>query len=257
MDHPPLLHVHKGNISLVVTRDPEEIRKAQSLRYRIFFEEIAGVTPTSHENLDCDEYDELCDHVIVYDQNTVIGTYRFLRPEYMKTVGKYYTQSEFDLDKLLGKYSGNVVEVGRSCIDPAYRTGSIIKLLWGGITLYLETFNIDLMFGCASFPGDDPSQHAHCLSYLHHFHRINDTLCPTPLEHVKASFELTPKDNLDEKQSFSSLPPLIKGYLRLGGKVGTGAVIDSHVNTTDVCIIVDKKDISQRYLDHLMASIKE
>lgn len=248
------LSLTQGNFSLHITRNPAEIQKAQELRYRVFFTEMAG-RAKGERLLDVDEYDPLCDHMIVYehidDSTKVIGTYRFLRSEFVHQVGKFYTQTEFDLTKLLANYTGQLVEVGRSCIDSNYRTGAVIKLLWRGIAMYLTEFNLDLMFGCASFKGDDPEKHSLSLSYLHHFHRIEEALSPTPLDHVKAHFSLIPKDQINEKRTFALLPPLIKGYLRLGGKVGEGAVIDHNVNTTDVCIIVDKKNIGQRYLDFL------
>jgi L-ornithine Nalpha-acyltransferase len=250
------LTLTQGSFFLHITRDPEEILKAQRLRYHIFFEEMSGkqkAGPSDH--IDSDEYDPLCDHMIVYDQTEqppkVIGTYRFLRSEFVDKVGKFYTETEFDLSKLLSNYSGRVVEVGRSCIDSKYRKGAVIKLLWSAIALYLDKYNLDLMFGCASFPGDDPKKHAMGLSYLHHFHRIDPRLSPVPLPNVRAEFPLLPKEAINEKRTFASLPPLIKGYLRLGGKVGDGAVIDHNVNTTDVCIIVPKQDISQRYLNFL------
>jgi putative hemolysin len=247
----------QGSFLLHITRNPEHIRNAQQLRYRIFFEEMSGKSSPSSSStkLDVDEYDSLCDHMIVYDQREspakAIGTYRFLRSEFVSKIGKFYTETEFDLSNLLANYRGRVVEVGRSCIDSNYRKGAVIKLLWSAIALYLEKYNLDLMFGCASFPGDNPQVHAASLSYLHHYHLIAPEITPVPLPHVQASFALLPKENINEKRAFASLPPLIKGYLRLGGKVGEGAVIDHNVNTTDVCIIVKKEDIGQRYLDFL------
>ena len=246
----------QGPFFLHITRNPEEIIKAQKLRYRIFFEEMAGENSLiSPDRLDADEYDPLCDHMIVYDRSEgepkAIGTYRFLRAEFVPRVGRFYTETEFNLSKLLSNYRGRIVEVGRSCIDSYYRKGVVIKLLWRGIAMYLNQYNLELMFGCASFPGAHVARHAASLSYLHHFHRIDPALSPIPLDAVRAEFTLLPKESINEKRAFASLPPLIKGYLRLGAKVGEGAVIDHNVNTTDVCIILNKADIAQRYFDFL------
>ncbi len=254
MQQEETLSLNQGSFSLKITRKPEDVRKAQELRYKVFFEEMSGRS-SNNNKIDEDEYDPICDHMIAYDnlENNlkVVGTYRFLRYEFIKNVKKFYTETEFDISKLLEHYKGNIVEVGRSCIAPDYRKGPVIKLLWRGIAMYLEKYNLDLLFGCASFPGDDPNKHAVLLSYLHHFHRIQDDLAPTPLESMKAKFTLIPKEDIDKKRTFAALPPLIKGYIRLGGKVGNGAVIDHNVNTTDVCVIVKKEDISKRYMDFL------
>ncbi len=251
------LFLKQGDFSLYITRDPKHILKAQELRYKVFFNEMSGRdTNSNHKlHLDSDEYDALCDHMIVYDNsfNTArpIGTYRFLRPEFMKKIGRFYTETEFDLHKLINNFPGKIVEVGRSCVDSEYRKGGVIKFLWGCIALYLEKHDIDLLFGCASFAGDVAEKHAMHLSYLHHYHLIDENLRPTPLEEVKANFKIIDKELINEKRAFASLPPLIKGYLRLGGKVGSGAVIDHNVNTTDVCTIVKKTDIAKRYIDFL------
>lgn len=249
------LRLTQGQFSLHITRDPQHIKKAQELRYRVFFTEMGGRSTGTTVGIDEDQYDPLCDHMIVYDHSEsepkLIGTYRFLRSEFVAQVGKFYTETEFDLSKLLKNIRGNVVEVGRSCIDSNYRTGAVIKLLWRGIAMYLNKFNLDLLFGCASFPGDDPEKHAASLSYLHHFHLIDPKLNVTPLDHVRGHFTLLPKESINPKRAFASLPPLIKGYLRLGAHVGEGAVVDTNVNTTDVCIILNKRDIAQRYVELL------
>lgn len=257
------MHTHnvvlnQGNFFLHITRDPVDILEAQKLRYRIFFQEMAAhpsSAASADTSLDKDEYDSLCDHMIVYDRTydppKAIGTYRFLRAEFVPHIGRFYTETEFNLAQLLSNYQGRVVEVGRSCIDSHYRNGAVIKLLWRGIVMYLNQYNLELMFGCASFPGDNPERHAASLSYLHHFHRITPSLSPYALPAVRAQFPLIPKEHVHQKRAFASLPPLIKGYLRLGAKVGEGAVIDHNVNTTDVCIILKKEDVAQRYLDFL------
>ncbi len=254
-DHAPL--ISQGSLHLDITRDPKDIQQAQALRHRVFFEECAGqpAYDTNATAYDADEYDAYCDHVMVYHQEPggprqVVGTYRFLRPENMEQAGRFYTESEFDLQALLESGPKKRAEVGRSCVDPAYRNGHVIKLLWRGIATYMDQHALDMMFGCASFHGTDPLVHQEALSYLHHYHRMEESACPTPLPSCAASVPIIAKEALDKKRAFAALPPLIKGYVRLGARVGLGAVIDPHVQTIDVCIVLQRQHIAERYFHY-------
>src|SRR5690606_18799865 len=155
-------------------------------------------------------------------------------------LGTFYTEEEFDLSTLLTSFKGRIAEAGRSCVDSEYRNGTVMKLLWSGIALYLLKYDIDLMFGCASFHGTDPEKHTLALSYLHHVHGPEGMLLADPTPEHKAHFMLIPKEEIDQELAFSQLPPLIKGYLRLGAKIGHGAFIDHHLKTIDVCVMLNK-----------------
>ncbi len=245
-----LSDLHFGNFTVSHASGPDEIREAQALRYRVFFEEEAN-DPDNADKLDSDPYDEVCDHLLVYEhkeggEKVLIGTYRLLREEGMHKIGRYYSQSEFNIDSLLAK-PGQMMELGRSCVDPAYRSGAVIQLLWRGIAAYVEHYDIAYLFGCGSFHGSKAQDHATCLSYLHHFHLAPESYRPEPVTGHAATFELLDPDDINQRRAFAALPPLVKGYLRAGGKVGSGAYEDHACKTTDVCIVLSRAEVEDRY----------
>ncbi len=242
-----------GNLEVFIASDAKDIEAAQRLRYQVFFEEMgAPATPeVSITKIDKDEFDEHCDHLLVVSYQPdgayrVVGTYRLLRRSAMQKLGRFYTQSEFDVSPVMG-YPGEILELGRSCVAPEYRSRAVMQLLWRGIGAYVAKFDIKLMFGCASFHGIDPQEHAAALSYLYHYHLAPEELRPRALAERYVEMNLMPKEQLDAKEAFSSLPALIKGYLRLSGYVGIGAVVDAEYNTTDVSIVVKTDRVTDKY----------
>lgn len=164
----------------------------------------------------------------------------------MKKIGRFYTDGEFDINKI-HHLSEEVLEVGRSCVDAEFRNRAAMQLLWRGIGAYVSLYDISLLFGCASLAGTDIAQHRQALSYLHHFHLAPEHLRPSALPHLHIEMNLLPKDAVNMRETFNNLPTLIKGYLRLGGFVGNGAVIDPEYNTTDVCVVVQTDRLSEKY----------
>jgi L-ornithine Nalpha-acyltransferase len=245
--------IRAGNLEVFVTRNSDDIRAAQALRYQVFFEEMGAKAnaKTIASRLDIDEFDEICDHLLVIEhlENNnyrVVGTYRLLRRDSMREIGHFYTDSEFDIS-LIKQYKGEILEVGRSCVHADFRNRAVMQLLWRGIGAYVSKFNIGLMFGCASFQGVDPKKHATELSYLHHYHLAPKEICPRALEGRYVEMNLIAKEEVDVKEAFSNLPPLVKGYLRLSGYIGSGAVIDYEYNTTDVSIVVKTDLVTEKY----------
>lgn len=251
-DNPNIEH-----ISIRLARSPEEIREAQRLRYLVFYEEYgAHPTPeTRQSGLDIDQYDDYTDHLIVVDDGTkgsmprIVGTYRLLQKEAADRCGQFYSCSEFDIHPLLDSKL-NLLELGRSCVLPAYRTRPVLQLLWQGIADYITDHDIDLMFGCASLYGTDIDALAEQLSYLYHYHSSPPALNPRALENRYVNMNIISKDQLDAKRVFTKLPPIIKGYLRIGGTIGDGAVIDEQFNTTDVCVVMQTGLLTDRYRNH-------
>jgi putative hemolysin len=235
----------------------DEIRAAQALRYRVFYEEM-GAKPSAQMALthsDFDDFDQVCDHLLVLDPDlgpgaaAVVGTYRLMPRAKGEAFGRFYTAGEYDISPVL-KHGGNFMELGRSCVDARYRTRSTMNLLWSGIASYVRENNIELMFGCASLPGTDTAALATHLSYLYHWHLAPEEMRPRALAHLYTPMNLLPKDQIDPRRALADLPPLVKGYLRLGGYVGDGAVIDHQFNTTDVCVIVKTELVSGKYVKH-------
>lgn len=249
--------VSMGPIAVRLARKPGEIEAAERLRYDIFYREYGAKPLGDMEKTgrDHDDFDDVTDHLIVIDRRIdtvperIVGTYRLLRSDVAKTFGKFYTQSEFDITPLnnTGLMLG---ELGRSCVHPDYRTRSVLQLLWQGIAEYVNHYNIGILFGCASFHGTDVATHAHLLSYLYHNHRAPDEICPRAIGENAVDMNIIPKDQLDAKGALMKLPPLIKGYLRLGGLVGDGAFIDHQFNTVDICVVVKTGMVAERYRKH-------
>ena len=146
------------------------------------------------------------------------------------------------------------MEVGRSCVDPAFRNRSVMQLLWRGIGAYIDCFDVGLMFGCASFHGIDPQKHAVSLAYLYHYHLAPELLRPTALKERFIDMNFFPKEEIKMRETLASLPTLIKGYIRLNGYVGLGAVIDHEYNTTDVSIVVRTDLVGEKYAQRYKTS---
>lgn len=245
-----------GNQIIRLAASREEVEAAQHLRYSVFYEEM-GAQPLPEmaaTKRDFDVFDDVCDHLVVVDrseasQSTVVGTYRFMRQSHASRLGRFYSADEYDVSPL-SMNGGRVMELGRSCVAPEFRSRQTMQLLWRGIAEYISVHGIDLMFGCASFPGTDPRILAQPLSYLHHHHLAPEELRPRAIEGRYESMNILDLEDVDSKQALRALPPLIKGYLRLGAYVGEGAVVDHQFNTTDVCIIVKTDRISERYSKH-------
>ncbi len=235
----------------------EEIRAAQALRYRVFYEEM-GAKPTdamAARHADFDDFDAVCDHLLViYPAKGrggagVVGTYRLMRRAIGERFGRFYTAGEYDISKIVAN-GGQFMELGRSCVDTRYRNRSTMNLLWAGIASYVRENNVDMMFGCASLPGTDPEKLATQLSYLYHWHLAPDPIRPCALPHLHTDMNRVPKERIDPRRALAEMAPLVKGYLRLGGFVGDGAVIDHQFNTTDVCVMVKTELVTDKYIKH-------
>ncbi|MFC5307570.1 GNAT family N-acetyltransferase [Azospirillum picis] len=249
--------IRLGSLEVRLAQSAAEIDWAQALRYRVFYEEMAAIpTPAMQAaRRDFDGFDEVADHLLVIDHargngpDMVVGTYRLIRRPAAEKMGRFYSSDEYDIGPLAA-YPGQVLELGRSCVDAGYRTRGSMQLLWQGIAAYVFQHDIALMFGCASLPGTDPGALAEPLSYLHHHHLAPPELRATALPERYVSLDLMPKEQVDPKRALNILPPLIKGYLRLGGFIGDGAVIDHQFNTTDVCIVVKTDLVTDKYYKH-------
>jgi putative hemolysin len=223
-----------------------DLAAAQRLRWEIFCGDL-GAGSSSSDQLDVDSYDSVCDHLLVEDDGRVVGTYRLLRKSVAEANSGFYSAGEYSIDRL-NRYDGESLELGRSCVAPAYRDAGTIQLLWRGIACYLQAHNIDLMFGCASFHGIEPSDHAAPLSYLFHNHLAPPAIRPRALANRYVDMNMLPVGSYDLRQALRLLPPLIKGYLRVGAMIGDGAVVDHDFNTVDVFMIMPVEQIAVRYL---------
>ncbi len=260
----PIVNIRSGPLQVRLAESEADIDAAQALRYRVFYEALGARAAVEAERRrrDFDRFDVRCDHLLVLDHSRgtgpeiVVGTYRLIRREAASRLGGFYSAGEFEIARLIA-YPGEILELGRSCVDSAYRQRSAAQLLWSGIAAYVFHYNIDLMFGCASLPGTDPDSLAVPLSYLYHYHLAAPSLRPQALPDRYIDMRRLPPAVLDPARTLSGLPPLIKGYLRLGGFVGDGAVIDYDFNTTDVCIVVKTDLVTEKYSRHYVRQAKD
>lgn len=248
-------------LSLRLAEDDHDLISVQRLRWQVFHAEMgAGAQSPRPENLDADLYDPLCDHLLVIDEDApagerVVGTYRLLRESVATKSFGFYSAGEFDLQPLRGSgLSGELLELGRSCVLPPYRTSGTISLLWRGIADYIALHDIALMFGCASFAGTDPDAHAAALSYLHHHHLAPVDRRPSVLPGMGIALERLPAGAYDERRAAMGLPPLVKAYMRVGAKFGDGAYVDRAFNTIDVCVVMPVELIADRYAARFSAA---
>jgi putative hemolysin len=252
-----------GTLETRLARSEREIDAAQAVRYRVFVEEMhATLSPDAMRiRRDVDAFDAICDHLLVVDnaiegdiEDQIVGTYRLLRQEVALANNGFYSASEFDIEPLLARHPDKqFMELGRSCVLPDYRTKRTVELLWQGNWAYSLKHGMNAMFGCASFPGVSPEEHAMALSFLHHSVLTKDEWAVSALPELYRSMDLMPMEGVNARKALSLLPPLIKGYLRLGAMVGDGAVIDHAFNTTDVLIVLPIASISDRYISHFGA----
>jgi L-ornithine Nalpha-acyltransferase len=259
-----IVDIRSGPLQVRLAETAADIDAAQALRYRIFYERL-GARPMpemARRRRDFDRFDGDCDHLLVLDHTrgtgaeAIVGTYRLIRRETAARLGGFYSADEYDIAPLL-RIPGEILELGRSCVDTAYRQRPAMQLLWSGIAAYVFHYAIVLMFGCASLPGTDPDAVAMPLSYLHHHHLAPPALRPRALVERYVDMCRLDGGQVDSARALAALPPLIKGYLRLGGFVGDGAVIDEQFNTTDVCILVKTDLVTERYSRHYERQCKD
>jgi len=251
-----------GSLEVRLACNAAEIREAQHLRYRVFYEEGAAVANVTTKLLrrDIDAFDSVCDHLLVIDHaqadgaSAVVGTYRLLRQTVAENNRGFYTSAEFEIGRLLAQHpSLNFLELGRSCVLPPYRNKRTVELLWHGCWSYVLRHRLDVMIGCASLDGTDPDVLALQLSFLHHFARAPEEWRTRAVPDRYIEMNRMPKEAIDPRAALRLLPPLIKGYLRLGASIGDGAVIDRQFGTTDVLIILPVSALNPRYVDHFGA----
>jgi putative hemolysin len=248
-----------ASLTVRLARTRRDVVQAQALRYRIFYQEMGATSSFKHKLLrrDVDRFDRVCDHLLVlaprrrrlvpYISGAVVGAYRLMRSEVATRKHGFYSADEFDLSPMTVRYDRSL-ELGRSCVDPDFRSRAVIDRLWRAIAGYVVEHEVDVLFGCASFPIADPEEHAASLSYLHHYHSAPADCRVRALDHRYTDMARIAKDDIDPRRTWAKLPPLLKGYLRLGAVIGDGAVVDRNFNTTDVCVILPTREIKDRYL---------
>ena len=245
-----------GNFVIKLANKKSELKKAQALRYSVFYKEKKAKPsfPKKMMRLDYDKTDKFADHLIVIDKkrkgskNKIVGTYRLIRGDVALSFGGFYTSSEFDLTNILNSYQHKeILELGRSCVHKDYRNGTIMNLLWKAIAEYIKLYDIKVLLGCASFPGTDIQEYLKELSYLRSNFSLPEKISVKSLRNN--NYPVYNEGNIYESdlRTFAKLPPLIKGYLRVGGRVSESFFVDYDFNTIDFCIVVQTVNIDKKY----------
>ena len=239
-------HQAHRRLSLGMARTESDIEEAQRLRYKVFGEEMGARLASAHKGLDRDIYDSYCEHLLARDNrdNKVIGTCRILPPDRALTLGGYYAENEFDLTRLQ-HLRNRMVEVGRSCAHMDYRDGATITRLWNGITDYMCKNKHEYLIGCASISMNDGGHYA--ASVYNKLHKLFAApaeyrvfpRCTLPLEALNNTLDV-------------SIPPLIKGYLRLGAYIGGEPAWDPDFNTADLFIMLPMSRMNAKYAKHFI-----
>ncbi|MEE4013258.1 GNAT family N-acetyltransferase [Roseibium sp. FZY0029] len=254
-----------GSLEVRMARNFKEVKKAQRLRYEVFYEEMSAIADahTLATRRDADPFDAYCDHLLVVDHDSlkrnklgrlkpeIVGTYRILRQEIADQHTGFYTAAEYDIQSLIDANPGKrFMELGRSCVLKPYRNKKTVELLWHGIWAYVLRHNIDVMLGCASIESTNPDAIAGQLAFLHHNARAPEEWRVRAVEDRYVEMNRMPAEELNAKEALRALPPLVKGYLRLGAFIGDGAVIDHQFGTTDVLIIMPVSELNTRYVNY-------
>ena len=230
--------------TLLVATDGDQVRAAQRLRYHVFAGELGATLPG--EGADVDEFDAFCDHLIIREEpsGTVVGTYRMLPPHRAAEAGRYYSEGEFDLAGL-GQLRGALVETGRSCVHPDHRTGAVINLMWAGIARYMHLHGYRWLAGCASVPLADGGATAAGVWEL----ARRKHLAPP-------AWRVRPRNPWPVPGTTGSarpdVPPLLKGYLRLGAWICGAPALDADFGVADFYVLLSLDRVDPRYMRHFL-----
>ena len=244
------------SLSVRLAETDAEIEAAQKLRFEVFsrVRDAAFSEEALAARRDIDVYDPYCDHLIVVDPSRVdeemlgiVGTYRMMARSKRPDDPGFYTDKYFDVT-CFDSVDDEIVEMGRVCIDHDYKSRAVMQWLWKGIATYVLDNKVKILFGCAGFDGTDPIEHQNLLSYLHNQFLAPERIRPVARGADRLEFECLPPDRVDDKAAQAEIPSIIRGYSRMGGYVGEGAVVNHHFNTTMVCIVVELAGLTKRYM---------
>ncbi len=248
--------ISHGRFTVKLADTQQEVEAAFKLRFEVFNRELGeGVGESYLTGMDRDLYDDYCDHLVVIDTESekVVGTYRMMPGAAAEDSVGYYSETEFDIS-VLRSLPGAKLELGRSCVHRNYRNASVIGLLWRGIASYVDTYDIRHLFGCASLHSSNPAEISIVYSYLNRFHRAHERYQVRPLRRLN-DVHMLPFS--DREQAFSAMPPLMKGYLRLGAQICGEPAYDPVFGTTDFLILLDTEKLLERYQRRFFAEEQE
>ncbi|MBV8930505.1 MAG: GNAT family N-acetyltransferase [Mycobacteriaceae bacterium] len=231
--------------TLLLSTDPSLIDQAQRLRYDVFTSEPGYALTGLTDQRDADRFDEFCDHLLVREDDTgeLVGCYRMLPPPGAAAAGGLYTATEFDVSEL-DPLRPSLVEMGRAVVREDHRNGAVVLLMWAGILAYLDRCGYDYVTGCVSVPiaGPVPGEQVRGVrDFVLRRHRAPYTVRP---------YRPVPLDDIAPPARVS-VPPLMRGYLRLGAQVCGEPAHDPDFGVADFMALLDKRQADTRYLKRL------
>jgi putative hemolysin len=249
LEQPGTRILNRRRYSVGLATGSSEVRAAQKLRWRVFADELGARLTSREPGVDQDGFDPYCDHLVVRDDTSceVVGTYRILSPEAARRIGRYYSEGEFDLTRLLLLRKG-MVEIGRSCIHPDHRSGIVIALLWAGLARYMLTHGHSHLAGCASMSMADGGHAAASV-----FERLRAQYL-APAEYRIFPRLGLPIEDLDSNRA-AEPPPLIRGYLRAGAWICGEPAWDPDFNTADFFLFLPLARLNPRHARHFFGDV--
>jgi putative hemolysin len=243
--HPTFeMNIETPSYRLKTATTTDELTEVFELRFQIFLENTE-FGQESADNYDIDQFDHICDHIIILDKETdqVVGTYRVMTNNMTNT---FYSENEFDLSALKAK-EGIKMELGRACIHHGHRNGHVIDLLWKGIAKYIQLSGAQYLFGCSSVKTTHPET-AKCLQEF--FDRKNDSEFINDIHSIgkfkmDLSEEMITEDQIIESKSL--IPPLLKSYLSAGAQICPSPALDEEFECIDFLTVLDMDNLSRLF----------
>ncbi len=238
------------------SKNYNELIESQKIRHKVFIVEMGNINkqePTK-SNIEQDKFDKFCRHLIIIDhENTkkntsgkIIGVTRLMLSEDSEKGIGFYCSQEFNLKPIISTQK-KCLEIGRTCIDPAYRNTLILHYLWIELGSFCSKHGIEILFGVGSFVGNNVGKIAMALSYIYNEYLAPPEIRPIALKKGFIEMKIIPKDEIDKLKALKQMPNLLKSYLRLGGIVGEGAYMDRELNTIDILIMIDILHMNKKY----------
>jgi len=237
------------DFEIKITREKGEVLAAQRLRFEVFHLEMKKGPGSSYcRGLDADDYDPICEHLIVHDlkDRQVVGTYRLLLGSEARKHAGFYSERDFDLEKIK-RLRGGLLELGRSCVRKEYRKGAVINGMWQAIANYMRNHQVRYLFGCARLHTTHPHEVSEFFALLKKRYYASEETRVYPLPQntfpdLDENIEIK-----DPRTLFLALPALIKGYLRVGALVCGPPALDHDFGTVYFFLLLDRNKMSSNY----------
>lgn len=231
-----MLSLRKGRYAARLATTPQDVQRAQELRWLSFISARGLADGTGQTARDCDAFDADCEHVLVEEtrSGTLVCCFRLLTLNGGTEIGRSYSAQYYNLEALAA-FDGPMIEMGRFCLHPDWHDPDILRVAWGAMTRHVDERGIKLLFGCSSFDGAATEAHKDALALLMQGHLapkrwLPRVKAPNVFRFARALRRFRP----DAKRAMLGMPPLLRTYLMMGGWVSDHAVVDRDLNTIHV-----------------------